>query len=99
MKKGTVINLQRSIPVNKRTASNGYWRRGMDPPEPRLSNVQPKGIVESSVDHSVARFPAGAVVGCVARPNMIPVSTSTGCLFRRYGLNFHFLKASVMAFA
>lgn len=29
-------------------------------------------------DHSVARFTAGAVTGRDARPNMIPVSTSTG---------------------
>ena len=41
------------------------------------------------VDYSVAPSAVRCAVGNVARPNMMPVSTSTGCPSRIYRLNFH----------
>ena len=49
--------------------------------------------------YSIAPRAACDAVVCGARPNRIPVSTSIGSPPRRYRLNFHWPRASVITFA
>jgi hypothetical protein len=103
---GTVYYFQTSNGKGDQVSyGGGIWQGGGAPTRAMPQRVRallrnlPAQESAVVVNHSVVRFPAGAVAGCDARPNMIPVSTSIGRRSRRYGLNFHCLKASVIVFA
>jgi hypothetical protein len=76
-----------------RTASGGDCKNEED------AHFTHKILFESFMDYCAARSCPGAGLIYGVRPNIIPVSTSTGCPSRRYRLNFHCCKASVIAFA